>query len=129
MKTHTWCDSCSLVFTHFVSFVVYMLYIHHASYMMPLIWKRRIEWWSKVYDVYIWINSFYRKEIPLPQLIVRKLVTEIEFYEVEMLQFPIHFFDFHSPDCEELNEVLFFFCSADKNLDKIFLRWEFKHFF
>ena len=27
-----------------------------------------------------------------PQLIVRKLLTEIEFYGVEMLQFPFQFF-------------------------------------
>lgn len=30
--------------------------------------------------------------LPQYQLIVRKLLTEVEFYEVEMLQFPIQFF-------------------------------------
>lgn len=36
--------------------------------------------------------NIHSNALPQYQLIVRKLLTEIEFYEVETLQFPIQFF-------------------------------------
>ena len=69
-------------------------YVHtfmNTSYMLLIIRGRHTERRMANMNQFILFN-IESNALPQYQLIVRKLLTEIEFYEVEMLQFPIQFF-------------------------------------
>lgn len=61
----------------------------NTSYMLLIIRERHTDIRTVNMSQFILFNIVMPA---LPQLIVRKLLTEIEFYEVEMLQFPFQFF-------------------------------------